>query len=534
MSNASVPLPVPREVHQARWNEPVVMEMGVAGRRGAVFSSPEAVVEKIVGKAASLVPAAMRRKTPPALPEMTEPDVLRHYLHLSQMVHGMMGVNLFGTCTMKYNPRIATQLTLRPELASVHPYQPEETIQGLLEIVHRFDLILRELSGMDQFVFQAAGGAGAAYTHTCITREYFKAKGELGQRNEIISTIQTHPCNQATAAAAGFNVITLPLEENGYPSIEALKAALSNRAAALMVNNPDDMGVYNPQIKEWVKLVKKAGALAFYDHANFNGVMSKIKARELGFDACMFMLHKTFGGPKGGGGPAVGAYGCSAELAPFLPKPVVLFDEAKKRYRIDADRKLSVGKVREYLGNLQVVFYAYAWARAMGGDGIAEASDLAVLANNYMEKKLLAIPGVVKSQPQVTMHRLEMTRYGLGPLKEETGIGIVEIGARMTDYGVDSPWLSHEPWVVPEPFTPEPGELWSKEDIDYWIAALAKACDEARTDPDLVRNAPHNAAIHPIKGAQLDDPAYWATTWRAYKKKHATEVAPAEKTAAKR
>ncbi len=280
--------------------------------------------------------------------------------------------------------------------------------------MHNFDLILRDLSGMDQFVFQAAGGADAAYTHACVTRGWFAAKKQLEQRNEIISTIQTHPCNQATAATAGFNVITLPLEENGYPSIEALKAALSNRTAALMVNNPDDMGVYNPQIKEWVKLVKQAGGLAFYDHANFNGVMSKIRARELGFDACMFMLHKTFGGPKGGGGPAVGAYGCSAELAPFLPKPVVVKTK-KGDYRLDYDRKMSVGKVREFLGNLQVVFYAYAWAKAMGGDGITEASDLAVLGNNYMEKKLLAIKGVVKSHPHLTKHRLEMTRYGLGP-----------------------------------------------------------------------------------------------------------------------
>ncbi len=511
-------LPPVKEVRQARWNEPVVMEMGHPGRRAQVFDRPEPAVEKAVGKAADLVPAAMRRKQKPALPEMTEFEVLRHYLHLSQMVHGMMGVNLFGTCTMKYNPRLSTFLTLRPELASIHPFQPDQTLQGLLEIVHNFDLILRDLSGMDQFVFQAAGGADAAYTHACVTRGWFAAKKQLEQRNEIISTIQTHPCNQATAATAGFNVITLPLEENGYPSIEALKAALSNRTAALMVNNPDDMGVYNPQIKEWVKLVKQAGGLAFYDHANFNGVMSKIRARELGFDACMFMLHKTFGGPKGGGGPAVGAYGCSAELAPFLPKPVVVKTK-KGDYRLDYDRKMSVGKVREFLGNLQVVFYAYAWAKAMGGDGITEASDLAVLGNNYMEKKLLAIKGVVKSHPHLTKHRLEMTRYGLGPFKEETGVGIVEIGARMTDYGVDSPWLSHEPWVVPEPFTPEPGELWSKEDIDYWIAAMAKACDEARKDPDFVRAAPHNAAIRPIKGDKLDDPAHWATTWAAWKRK---------------
>jgi glycine dehydrogenase subunit 2 len=524
--------PKVREVHQARWNEPVVMEMGVKGRRGLVFPEPEAAVTRAVGPAAELVPEIMRRKTPPALPEMTEHDTLRHYLHLSQMVHGMMGVNLFGTCTMKYNPRVSEYLGLRPQMAALHPYQPEDTIQGILEIVHSFDLILRQLSGMDQFVFQAAGGADAAYTQTCVTRGYFAAKGELEQRNEIITTIQTHPCNPATAAAAGFKVITLMIEENGYPSIDALKAALSNRTAALMINNPDDMGVYNPHIKEWVKLVKKAGALAFYDHANFNGVMSKIRARDLGFDACMYMLHKTFGGPKGGGGPAVGAYGCSAELAPFLPKPVVVKNEKKGTYHLDHDRKMSVGKVREFLGNVHIVMRAYAWARAMGAEGIMEASDISVLANNYMEKGLLAIKGVTKSHPHLKGHRMEMTRYSLGKLKEDTGFGVDEVGNRMTDYGCDAPWQSHHPWLVPEPFTPEPGELWSKEDIDYWIATVAKVCAEAYATPDLVRNAPHNAAIHKLVG-DLENPAVWATTWRAYKRKKALPIAaPKGKTVA--
>jgi glycine dehydrogenase subunit 2 len=510
----------PREYHQARWNEPVVMELGAPGRRGIVFPQAESDVAA-VGSAADLVPSGMRRRQAPALPEMSEHDALRHYLHLSQMVQGMMGVNLFGTCTMKYNPRLSEQIGLRPQLASLHPYQDPSTLQGILEIIHRFDLILRELSGMDQFVFQAAGGADAAYTHTCVTRGYFAAKGELEQRNEIVTTIQTHPCNPATAATAGFKVVTLMIEENGYPSIDALKAALSNRTAALMINNPDDMGVYNPQIREWVRLVKEAGALAFYDHANFNGVMSKIRARDLGFDACMFMLHKTFGGPKGGGGPAVGAYGCSAELAPFLPKPIVTYDEASGTYGLDADRASSVGKVREFLGNVHIVMRAYAWARAMGAEGIREASDLSVLGNNYMEKGLLAIRGVTKSHPHLDKHRMEMTRYSLGQLKEETGIGVFEVSNRMTDYGVDAPWLSHEPWIVPEPFTPEPGELWSKEDIDYWVATLAKVCEEAYTNPDLVKNAPHNAAIHKINGEALEDPKRWATTWRAHLRKQA-------------
>jgi glycine dehydrogenase subunit 2 len=371
---------------------------------------------------------------------------------------------------------------------------------------------------MDQFIFQAGGGADAAYTNCVVTRAYHQSRGELKQRNEIITSIQAHPCNAATAAAAGFKVVTLNLEKNGYPSVEALKAALSDRTAALFINNPDDMGIYNPDIKEWVRLVHEAGGLCFYDHANFNGVMGKIRARELGFDACMFMLHKTFGAPKGGGGPAVGAYGCTAKLAPFLPKPVVVKDE--KGYRLDTDRKQSAGKIREFFGNVPQVLKAYAWLLAMGKDGIDEASDISVLANNYMDAKLGRIKGLSRSNPHITRHRMEMTRWSLGKLKEDTGCGTVEVANRMADYGVDPYWMSHEPWVVPEPFTPEAGEMYSKEDLDYWIAVIAKISDETYADPALVKSAPHNQVIAQIKTDALNDPKKWAITWRAYLRKH--------------
>jgi glycine dehydrogenase subunit 2 len=506
-----------RNYHAAVWDEPLVMELGREGRRGILFPEPAESVDDVAG----LVPAVMRREAPPVLPELSEFEVQRHYLHLAQMTLGMMGVNLFGTCTMKYNPRLTEELVARPEIAQLHPHQHEDTLQGVLELIHGLDLILRELSGMDQFVFQAGGGADAAYTHACVTRAYHASRGELAQRTEVITTIQAHPCNAATAAAAGFDVITLPLEQSGYPSLEALRAAVSDRTAALMVGNPDDMGIYNPEIVEWVDTVHAAGGLCFYDHANFNGVMSKIRARELGFDACMFMLHKTFGAPKGGGGPAVGAYGCSAELAPFLPGPIVT--ESKGHYSLD-QRTEGVGKVREFLGNVPQIVKAYAWARAMGAEGISEASDLSVIANNYMEDRLLAIRGVTRSHPDLPQRRLEMTRYSLGTLTDETGVTVVDVQHRMVDFGVDAPWLSHEPWVVPEPFTPEPGEMWSKEDIDYWIDVLAHVCAEAYADPQVVLTAPHNQAIHKLDYTGANDPDSWATTWRAYRRKHAVGV----------
>jgi glycine dehydrogenase subunit 2 len=499
------------------WDEPVILAMGHPGRRGQLFPAASERVTEAVGPAASLLPAAMRRAVPPALPELSEPEVQRHFLHLSQMTQGMTGISLFGTCTMKYNAAVNEAAAWRPRVTETHPDQDADTLQGTLEILHRFDLILREVSGMDQFVFQAGGGADAAYVNCCVTRAYHAARGELERRDEIITTIQTHPCNAATAAAAGFKVVTLMLEEDGYPSVDALRAALSDRTAALMVGNPDDMGIYNPHITEWVRLVHEAGGLCFYDHANFNGVMTKLRARELGFDACMYMLHKTFGAPKGGGGPAVGAYGCSAELAPFLPRPVVV--EEGGRYRLDNDRPLSCGKVREFWGNVPQIIKAYAWARAMGAEGLAEASDISVLANNYMDRKLMAIRGVTRSHRHINAWRMEMTRFSLERLRQDTGITCLDVQNRMVDYGVDAYWLSHEPWIVPEPFTPEAGEMYSKEDLDYWIAVIERVCHEAYTDPELVRSAPHNQPIHQLRPEALEDPARWAMTWRAFRRK---------------
>jgi glycine dehydrogenase subunit 2 len=519
-----------RRYHAPVWDEPLVMELGRDGRRGLLMPKPEAAVQSTAGDAEGLVPAGARRTKAPDLPQLSEFEVQRHYLHLAQETMGMMGVSLFGTCTMKYNPRVNEVITARPWLAELHPAQPEETLQGVMEIVHGMNEILCELSGMSQFVFQPGGGADAAYTHACITRAYHQSRGELGQRDEIITTIQAHPCNPATAAAAGFKVITLPLEEDGYPSVAALEAAVCDRTAALMMNNPDDMGIYNPNIKRWIEIVHAAGGLAFYDHANFNGVMSRLRARELGFDACMFMLHKTFGGPKSGGGPAVGAYGCSDELVPFLPRPLIKRDG--DLYKVEQDSPLSIGRVREFWGNVPVVVKAYSWARAMGAEGIRQAADLSVLANNYMETRLLSIPGVTKAWPQMSKPRLEMTRYSMEEALEGTDVTILDVVNRMSDFGIDEMWMSHEPWLVPSPFTPEAGELWSKEDIDYWIDVLAAVLAEAHSDPETLRTAPHNQTIHRVDDSGANDPARWATTWRAYQRKKTLGGPPTAATSA--
>ena len=508
-----------RKYHAPVWDEPVINQMGSKGRRGLIFSQLSEEIINEFGDVKKLIPRELLRQNEPVLPELSEQEVQRHFLHLSQETLGMMGISLFGTCTMKYNPRLNEFVTARPEVAETHPLQHEVTLQGTLNIIHNFDLILRELSGLDNFVFQAGGGAHAAYTHCCVTRAYFAAKGELSQRNEIITSIQAHPCNPATAAAAGFNVVTLPLGENGYPTVDSLKAAVSEKTAALLINNPDDMGIYNPNIDLWVEIVHNAGGLCFYDHANFNGVMGKIRARELGFDACMYMLHKTFGVPKGGGGPAVGAYGCSSELAPFLPTPVV--KKSENSYFLDYERPNSIGRIREFWGNVPQVIKAYSWARAMGAQGIEEAAEISVLANNYMEKRLLKIKGITKSNSHILGPRMEMTRYSIEKVTKDTGITVDDLSNRMVDFGIDAPWLAHHPWLVPEPFTPEAGENYSKEDLDYWIDVVEEVIREAYENPEIVKNAPHRQAISKINAGTLEEPESWAMTWRAYLRKKA-------------
>jgi glycine dehydrogenase subunit 2 len=506
-----------RNYHAPVWDEPVVMTMSRKGRRGIVFGEAEEGIQTAVGSAASCIPPDLKRGDLPNLPEMSEYEVLRHYLHLSQETLGMIGMSLFGTCTMKYNPRLNELIATRPQMAELHPYQDEDTLQGLLEAVYKTDLMLRALSGMDRFVFQAGGGADASYAHACVMRAHHAVNGELAQRDEVITTIFTHCCNPATAATAGFKVINLMPEGNSYPSLEALKAAVSERTAGLMIVNPDDLGIYNPQIDEWVKIVHDAGGLCFYDHANFNGVMGMTRARDIGFDACMFMLHKTFGAPKGGMGPAAGAYGCSEELARFLPVPLVSFNGSK--YYLDYDRPYSVGKIREFWGNLQLVLKAYAWLLSMGAEGIVEACQLSVIGNNYLEKLLMSIPGVSRSYDDFKKHRLELTRMSWAKLQEDTGVGTLDVQNRMTDFGIDAYWLSHDPWLIPEPFTPETGETYPKEDIDYWAAVLKQISDEAYSDPELVKTAPHNQAIHKIDAEAVNDSQKQAMTWRAYLKK---------------
>jgi len=507
-----------RRFHQARWDEPVIFELNQPGQRGVLLPATEAEIKEEVGDVLATIPETMRRKQPPALPEIAQAQVLRHYLRLSQENLGAdLNVDIGqGTCTMKYNPKVNEQLARLPGMAEIHPLQDEDTVQGILEIMYRFERMLKEISGMDRFSFQSQAGSQSIYTCAAIMRAYHQANGEASQRDEVITTIFSHPSNAACAKVTGYKVITLYPDEDGYPDLIALKEAVSERTAGLMITNPEDTGIFNPKITEFVKVVHDAGGLCFYDQANANGILGITRARDAGFDMCHFNLHKTFATPHGCGGPGGGAAGVSKELAKFLPVPVVGCDGS--RYFLDYDRPDSIGKIRSFYGVAPVVLKAYAWVMSLGAEGLKEVAQVAVLNNNYLLKKMLEIPGV--SAPYAAgKHRIEQVRYSWQDLYEETGISSEDIGLRAADFGLHY-WTSHHPFVVPEPNTLEPTESYTKAEIDEYVGVLRQIAQEAHTDPDLVRTAPHNSTVHRIDDHDpLDNPEKWAVTWRAYQRK---------------
>lgn len=512
---------VRRNFHQARWDEPIIYELSTPGARGMHVPRPDEEIVKRAGDVLARLPENMRRKGRVNLPELSQKHVLMHYLHLSQET---LGANICndvgeGTCTMKYNPRINEVFVQNPSFSELHPCQDESTVQGILEIYYKFSEVLKEVSGMDHVTFQPGGGNQAVFTAASIMRAYWEERGELGKRDEIITTIFSHPCDAAAPATAGFKVITLYPDDKGLPDIEALKAAVSERTAGIFMTNPEDIGLFNPRVDEFVKIVHDVGGLCFYDQANANAFLGVARAREAGFDMCHFNIHKTFGSPHGCSGPANGALCVREHLAKYLPVPIVAFDGEK--YYLDYDRPHSIGKVRDFMGTADVILRAYAWTLSMGADGLRECADISVINNNYLEKKLLTIPGLSEAFAGNGMRRMEQVRYTWAPLTEETGVGTTEIMNRVADYGLQHYWTSHHPWEIPEPMTLEPCETYSKADLDEWYEVLKEIAEDARRNPELLHRAPHKAASHRRNDeASLNDPQKWAITWRAYLKKH--------------
>ena len=511
-----------RAFHQAKWDEEVIFELSEKGQRGILVPPVEKGIEDEVGDGISALPVSLRRQAPPALPEISQMRVLKHYLRLSQHTLGAdLNVDIGqGTCTVKYNPKINDILAASPKAAELHPLQDESTVQGALEIMYRTDLFLRELSGLDRFSFQPASGSAAILAMASIIQAWHESRGEGASRDEVMTTIFSHPSDAAAAAVKGYKVVTIHQTEDGLPDIEALKRAVSERTAGLLITNPEDTGIFNPQIDEITGIVNAAGGLCGYDQANANGILGVTRAREAGFDMCFFNLHKTFGTPHGCGGPACGALGVSRSLSEFLPVPVV--DLQGGTYTLRSDLKNTIGKVRSFYGVFPAILRAYAWIMSLGERGLREAANVAVLNNNYILEKVKKIRGA--SAPFAPgRHRIEQVRYSWEKMTKETGVTTEDVALRMADFGFHL-WSSHHPFIVPEPFTIEPTESYSKAEIDEYLAALNKISGEAYEDPAKVKGAPYRSVVHRIDQAWFDDPAKWAITWRSYLKKHGKSV----------
>ena len=505
--------------HQAKWDEPIIYELSTPGERGILVPKASAQVAQEVGDGFSSIPAGMARNTPVNLPEMAQNRVLRHYARLAQQPLGA-NVNIEigqGTCTVKYSPKVNDQLARLIE--DYHPLQDESTVQGLLQIFYETDRYMCEISGMDRFTFQPGGGSQGILTMASLIRAYFKDKGE--DRDEIITTIYSHPSDAAAPAVAGFKIVYLqPDPITGLPDLEQLKAEVTERTAGYIVANPEDTGVYNSRVKEFVDYVHSKGGLCAYDQANANGLLGVTRARDAGFDMCFFNLHKTFSTPHGCGGPACGATGVRKDLERFLPGPLVDFDG--QRYFLNRDvcaDPSGVGKVRSWYGVAQVVLKAYCWIRSLGANGLYQVAKTAVLNNNYLFKKLMELPDVTAYYEDGNNQRVEQARYSLENLEKETGISTGDIQRRMMDFGMHY-WTSHHPYYLPEPMTLEPTETPSKQDIDEYIETLKYVFREAHENPDIIRTAPHRSVTHQVDESGMDDPAKWALSWKTYLRKY--------------
>lgn len=502
---------------QANWNERLIFSLGSKGRRGHVPPKVEEKIKRIVGDVNLLISQNMQRKSQPRLPELSEVQVVRHFTRLSEMNYGIdSGLYPLGSCTMKYNPRINELLANLPAINMVHPYQDECTVQGILEILFKLERWLGEISGTNEVCLQPAAGAHGEFLGTLLMRAYHKLNGEIEKRREIIVPDSAHGTNPASAAMAAFNVVVVPSDQDGCVSIEALKAAVSERTAGLMLTNPNTLGIFEENIEEIAEIIHEAGGLLYYDGANLNAILGKARPGDMGFDIVHMNIHKTFGTPHGGGGPGAGPVGVSEDLAKFLPVPRIVFDG--ERYRLDYERPHSIGKMRSFYGNVAVLLKAYAYILSLGFEGLKDVAEISVLNANYLAKKLKDIEGLTLPYGSEKPRKHECV-LSAKHLKSETGVSALNVAKRLLDYGLHAPTI-YFPAIVDEALMIEPTETFDKEELDHFVGAMRKICEEAYENPEVVLKAPHNTAVSRLDEVKASHPRTMALSWRMYLKKN--------------
>lgn len=423
------------------------------------------------------------------LPEVSEVDVVRHYTELSRMNFGVdNGFYPLGSCTMKYNPKINEEIAAMSGFTELHPYAPEELSQGTLEIMYDTQNLLAEITGMDYFTLQPAAGAHGELTGILIIKKYLENKGE--KRTKIIVPDSAHGTNPASANQAGFDIVNVKSDSEGLIDIEALKTVVDEDVAALMLTNPNTLGLFEKNILEISKILHDKGALLYYDGANLNAVMGIARPGDMGFDVVHLNLHKTFSTPHGGGGPGSGAVGVKAFLRDFLPKPLAAKND--EMYFLDYDIPYSIGKIHGFYGNIGVVLKAYAYIRSLGAKGLKEASEIATLNANYLLKKIENMFDAPKDA--LCKHEFVVSCKNW---KEEYGVRALDVAKRLLDYGFHPPTI-YFPLIVDEALMIEPTETESKDTLDSFADALRKIYEEAKQTPDILKSAPHATPVRRV------------------------------------
>ncbi|MDD2498699.1 MAG: aminomethyl-transferring glycine dehydrogenase subunit GcvPB [Desulfitobacteriaceae bacterium] len=460
----------------------LIFEISKPGRKA--YSLPDCDVPK--QNVEDLIPGEYLRDTAPVLPEVSELDAVRHFTRLSQLNHGVdTGFYPLGSCTMKYNPKVNEALSRLDGFTQIHPYQDETTVQGALKLMYDMDKMLSEITGMERVTLQPAAGAHGEMTGQMIIKAYHEHRGET-QRTKMVVPDAAHGTNPASAVMAGFDTIEVKSDDRGGVDIEALKSVMSNEIAGLMLTNPNTLGLFDENIKEIAKIVHQAGGILYYDGANANAILGISRPGDMGFDVVHLNLHKTFSAPHGGGGPGSGPVGVKKELVPFLPKPLVEFKEGS--YYLDDDRPLSIGKVKSFYGNFNVVVKAYTYILSMGADGLRQVSEGAVLNANYIAHKL-------KDKYLLPFDRVCMHECVFSCQKQKNkGVSTLDIAKRLLDFGFHPPTI-YFPLIVHEALMVEPTESESKESLDEFIKAMRQIDQEVDTDPQQVLEAPHNTSV---------------------------------------
>jgi len=480
---------------QSRWPKSLIFEQSSTGRIGHQTGQLTSKEMESLQKARKCIPANLLRTDSPSLPEVSELEVVRHFTRLSQMNYGVdTGFYPLGSCTMKYNPKVCDLATSLPQAQNIHPYQPEDTVQGSLQIMYELAHWLAELSGMTQVTLQPAAGAHGEYTGIMILRKYHESNGNLSRKTEIIVPDSAHGTNPATVSMCGFKTVVIPSNNDGCVDIEALRAAVNENTAGMMLTNPNTLGIFEPSIKEITQIIHDVDGLVYYDGANFNAIMGKVRPGDMGFDIVHFNLHKTFATPHGGGGPGSGPVGVISRLIPFLPVPTVDYDAKRDYYFFDYDHSDTIGKIRSYFGNFAILLRAYTYILRLGKNGLTKVSELANLNANYMKTLCMEIKGfsVPYGSETPCMHEFVLSAKELGT---DTNIFATDVSKFLLDKGLHPPTI-YFPLIVSEALMIEPTETEPVHMLDEFISTLRTISEEAyKGNSKKILLSPRNTSV---------------------------------------